>query len=69
MPAVFMPFLNVDNLVAEPDGVSDMVDRLQIAAYFESMEILFELRQRHHTKLFLSQLVTKQGLVTKQLLF
>jgi hypothetical protein len=28
--------LNVDNLIAEPPGVGDMLDRLHIAADFES---------------------------------
>jgi hypothetical protein len=33
---VFTQFLNVDNLIAEPPGVGDMLDRLHIAADFES---------------------------------
>jgi hypothetical protein len=33
---VFTQFLNIDNLIAEPPEVGDMLDRLQIAADFES---------------------------------
>jgi hypothetical protein len=35
--AVFTQFLNVDSLITEPPGVGDMLDRLHIAADFESI--------------------------------
>jgi hypothetical protein len=35
--AVLTQFLNVDNLIAEPAGVGDMLDRLHIAGDFECM--------------------------------
>jgi hypothetical protein len=34
--AVFTQFLNVGNLSAEPPGVGDMFDRLDLATDFES---------------------------------
>jgi hypothetical protein len=36
--AVFLQFLNVDNLIAEPPDVGDMLNRLRMAADFESTE-------------------------------